>query len=82
MEAYKFWKLSWSFGSFDQFLNILRRQADTSNFENLANQMIRDKLVFTVAEKLKQVVLRENKLTFERAVEICQSYNTSNLHAR
>ena len=46
LEAYKFWKLSWSSGSFDRFLNKLRKHADTCNFVNLANRMMRDKLVF------------------------------------
>ena len=48
MEAYKFWKLSWFFESFDQFLNILRRQADTSNFGNLANRMMRDSINISI----------------------------------
>ena len=56
MEAYKFWKLSSSFGSFKKYLNVLRRQPEFWKFGNFANRMMRDKLVFTIPKKLRQVL--------------------------
>ena len=82
IEAYKFWNLTWSSGSFDQFLNLLRKHANLCDFGNMTNRMIRDKIVFTVNEKLRQVLLRENNLTYDRAIQICRSYDVSNVQTQ
>ena len=78
-EAYKFWKLPWNEGTFDQFLTLLQAHVETCNFGNMTDRLTSDKLLFTVPEALRQVLLRENELSLTRAGQICRSYNAFNM---
>ena len=40
--------------------------------------MIRDKLVFSVCNKLQQILLREENLTLKKTVQICQAFEMAN----
>ncbi|XP_076804367.1 uncharacterized protein LOC143448483 [Clavelina lepadiformis] len=50
LEAYKFWKATWSTGNFDHFLIELRSRAETCDF---GDRMLHDKIIFTVPDKLR-----------------------------
>ncbi len=39
--------------------------------------MMRDKIVFTVTEKLQELLLRVDGLTLEKAVKVCRAYEQS-----
>ena len=36
--------------------------------------MMRDKIIFTVTGKLQELLLREDSLTFDKAVKICRAF--------
>ena len=60
--------------SIDQFLNKLRQLSLTCKFENLRDDMIRDRLVIGVADsKIRARLLREPELTLARALDICRT---------
>ena len=44
--------------------------------------MIRDKIVFTVQGKLQELLLREDKLSLDKAIQICRAYEQSNKHVK
>ena len=62
---------------FDSFLNELRDKATLCNFKD-TDRMIRDKLVFSVCDKLQQILLREENLTLKKAVQIYQAFEMAN----
>ena len=39
--------------------------------------MMRDKIVFTLTGKLQEFLLREDSLTFDKAVKICRAFEQS-----
>ena len=47
------------------------------NFKD-TDRMIRDKLVFSVCDKLQQILLPEENLTLKKAVQICQAFEMAN----
>ncbi|XP_062603216.1 uncharacterized protein K02A2.6-like [Saccostrea cucullata] len=44
--------------------------------------MMRDKIVFTATGKLQELLLREDKLTLNRAIQICRAFEQSNIHVK
>ena len=64
------------------FLTELRNKAEPFNFGEMADRLIRDKIVFTVTDKLRQVLLRENPLSLTRAIQQCRSFDTSQGQAK
>ena len=71
---FKFWEYSRSEGQgFDEYLTELRTLAKACEFlEN--DNMIRDKIVFSMKEKgLHERLLREVDLTLKRTVDLCRS---------
>ena len=68
--------------SFNHFLTELRSKAEPCNFGEMADRLIRDKIVFTVTDKLRQVLLRENPLPLTRAIQLCRSFDTSQAQAK
>ena len=76
MQTFRFWKTEFH-NPFDSFINDLREKAATSNFSD-ANRMIRDKVVFSICDKLQQMLLREDDMTLEKAIQVCQAYEMSN----
>jgi hypothetical protein len=60
--------------TFEQFVTDLRLKAKTCNFANLYSSMIRDQIVFGIRDsRIREKLLRENDLTLDQAVHICQS---------
>ncbi len=61
--------------SFEQFLTKLRLLAVDCNFTD-KDEMIRDRLVFGVkSQKIREKLINEgDKLTLDRAIQICQSF--------
>jgi len=43
---------------------------------------MRDKIVFTVQGKLQELLLREDKLSLDKAIQICRAYEQSNKHVK
>ena len=64
MQSFRFWKTNFH-DSFDTFLNELRDKAALCSFKNTDN-MIRDKLVFSVCDKLQQILLPEENLILKK----------------
>ena len=48
----------------------------------MADRLIRDKILFTVTDKLRQVLLRENPLSLTRAIQLCLSFDTLQAQAK
>ena len=74
LERYKFWEYECSEEQcFDDYASKLRTLADACEFEEREN-MIRDKIVFFMKDnRIQERLLREVKLTFNRAVDMCGS---------
>ncbi|KAK7933488.1 hypothetical protein WMY93_004384 [Mugilogobius chulae] len=68
--------------SFDVFLTDLKIKAQSCNFGDLKNSMIRDQIVFgTNEKKLREKLLRETELTLESAIRIVQANELAKQHA-
>jgi hypothetical protein len=52
------------------------------HFSFLFYRMTRDKIVFTVQGKLQELLLREDKLSLDKAIQICRAYEQSNKHVK
>lgn len=76
LESHRFWKLPYQ-DPFDSFLTDLKTRAASCNFQE-PDRMMRDKIVFTVTGKLQELLLREDKLTLERTIQVCRAYEQSN----
>ena len=79
MQSLRFWKTNFH-DPFGSFLNELRDKAALCNFKDI-HRMIRDKLVFSVCDKLQQILLHEENLTFKKTVQICQPFEMANRNA-
>ena len=75
MESHRFWKLYRS-EPFDAYLTQLRNRAESCEYQD-PNRMIRDKIVFTAPGKLQEMLLRETKLTLDKAIDLCRIYESS-----
>lgn len=63
---------------FEQFLRSLKRQAQHCNFGAMADDMVRDQVVFgTNLPKLREKMLRDKHLTLEKVVTLCKASETS-----
>ena len=83
LDAYLFWNIDWKPGtSFDYFLTELRSKADPCNFGTMKDRLLRDKIIFSVPARLHQVLLRENPLTLDKAVQICRSFDASQTQSK
>ena len=71
MERYRFWKMAYA-GPFDSFMTDIKTQAEKCAFQERDN-MIRDKIVFSVGKQMKEKLLQELELTLLKAIEICQA---------
>ena len=78
-ERYEFWALDQrSTESVDAWLTDLRNAASKCEFGEQENSLIRDKIVFGVRDNaLKERLLREPKLTLDKALDICRAAETS-----
>ena len=58
----------------DQFVTDLKNIARDCEFGDIKNDLIRDRIVCgTSSEKVKERLLREDKLTLEKAISICRA---------
>nr|XP_008111816.1 PREDICTED: uncharacterized protein LOC103279281 isoform X1 [Anolis carolinensis] len=83
-ERFCFWNHMQSPGVTNvQFIAELKLKAASCEFGMAVNEMIRDKVVFSLQqEKLKQNLLQEADLTLEKAVEICRVDETTRAQLR
>jgi hypothetical protein len=59
--------------SIQSYVSDLRNKASTCEFEDLKDEMIKDRLVCGIEnDKLRRSLLREDKLTLQKAIELCQ----------
>lgn len=74
-ERHQFWSHPMSEGtSVDRFITELRQKSKDCEFGQSENDMLRDKMVFSITDThLKERLLRENGLTLHRAIEICRA---------
>ena len=74
-ERHQFWSHSMAEGvSVDKFVTELRQRCKNCEFGAGENDMIRDKLVFSLPDtRMKEILLRETDLTLDKAVDICRA---------
>jgi len=72
METFRFWKMEYH-TPLHSFINDLREKAATCNFQD-TDRMIRDKVVFSMCDKLQQILLREDDLTLAKTIQVCHAY--------
>ena len=60
--------------SFDQYLTDLKTKAQSCEFNDLKDSLIRDRIVCgIICDKTRSRLLREPDLTLQRAEEICRT---------
>ena len=58
----------------DQYVTKLRVLAKTCKFGNLQDELLRDRIVCAICnDKLKERLLRDDKLTLDKAIDICRA---------
>lgn len=63
---------------FEQFLRELKKQAQHCNFGTMADDMVRDQIVFgTNSPRLREKMLRDKNLTLEKVIILCKAAETS-----
>ena len=74
-ERHQFWSHTMSSGILvDRFITELRQKSKDCEFGRHEDDMIRDKLVFSINDaRLKERLLRDNALTLQKAIDICRS---------
>jgi len=83
LESHRFWQTAMEeFPSFESFLTEVRKRAESCNFQDLSDRMIRDKIVFSSSGKLQELLLREDKLELNKCIQICRAYEQSGRHVR
>jgi len=63
--THRFWNMTYH-ESFDSFLTDLRSRANLCNFGDMKDRMLRDKIVFSVTDKVQELLLREKTLIYKR----------------
>ncbi len=59
--------------SIQSYVSDLKNKASTCEFGDLKDEMIKDRLVCGIEnDKLRRSLLREEKLTLQKAIELCQ----------
>ena len=78
-ERYKFWQRDQKESeTVDQWATDLRILMGSCEYDCCKDKVLRDKLVFGVADKrVKERLLRESKLTLDKALDICRAGETS-----
>ena len=74
MERHKFNTRTQQRGeSIQTYISDLKNKASTCEFGDLKDEMIKDRLVCGIEnDKLRRSLLREDKLTLQKAIELCQ----------
>ena len=65
IETHRFWNMAYH-KPFDSVLTDLRSRANLCNFGNIKDRMLRDKIVFSVTDKVQELLLREKTLIYKR----------------
>jgi len=65
--------------SFEKYLSVLSQMSGRCNFENLTkDDMLRDRLLFGISDaRVRERLLREDKLTLTKTLEICRAAEVS-----
>lgn len=77
LQTHRFWNCP-AHEPFDSFLTELRHKAESCNFGNMVDRMIRDKIVFSSTGRLQELLLREDDLTLAKTIKTCRAYEQSN----
>ncbi|CAB4036530.1 uncharacterized protein K02A2.6-like [Paramuricea clavata] len=74
MERYKFnTRVQRDDETADQYVTELKLLAKNCNFGSLEDELIRDRVVYGIkSERVRERLLRERKLTLDKALEVCQ----------
>ena len=74
-ERHQFWAHPMTVsGSIDKYVTKLRQKSEDCEFGAAENDMIRDKIVFSMDDqRLKERLLREPNLTLEKAIDTCRA---------
>ena len=62
IETHRFWNMTYH-EPFDSFLTDLRSRANLCNFGDMKDRMLRDKIVFSVTDKVQELLLRDARST-------------------
>ena len=66
---------------FESFLIDLKTKAKSCNFGDLKASLLRDQIVIGIADKkVRAALLKEDELSFEKSVKICQAAEAANFH--
>ena len=57
IETHQFWNMMY-YKPFDSFLTDLRSRANLCNFGDIKDRMLRDKIVFSVTDKVQELLVR------------------------
>ena len=73
IETHRFWNMTYH-EPLDTFLTGLRSRTNLANFGDMKGRMLRDKTVFSMTEKVQELLLREKTLDLQKAVDICRAH--------
>ena len=77
-ERHQFWAHPMKKISIEKYVTELRQKSKDCEFGASENDMIRDKIVFSLNDqRLKERLLREPNLTLERAIDTCRASDTA-----
>ena len=77
LHTFRFWRAP-LIEPFESFITDLRTKAESCEFGDQKDRMIRDKIIFTVTGKLQELLLREgDKLDLKKTLVICRAYEDS-----
>jgi hypothetical protein len=80
LESHRFWNAKYQ-EPFGNFLTELKTRASSCNFME-PERMMRDKIVFSVEGKLQELLLRQDSLTYDKAIKLCRAYEQANLQVK
>ena len=67
----------------DEFVNRIRKLASSCEFGALTEELIRDKLVLGIKDQSTKLrLLKEDKLTLDKAINICRSSEIANIQLK
>ena len=67
----------------DQFVTLLKNKVKSCEYSLLVDDMVQDKFVFSIPDlQVKERLLREEKLTLEKAISIARASEASKEHIK
>ena len=67
----------------DQFVTLLKNKVKSCEYSLLVDDMVQDKFVFSIPDlQVKERLLREEKLTLEKAISIARASEASKEHMK